>query len=203
MKRTIASSLTLLAINLLLVGCSTNKNDQKKDTSSKNAKSEKIASSKKAASESKAKESSKKKAESESKAKAESESKAKAESESQAASIAESQSIANSQAEANSAAEQSKSQAEIQSQEQANAHQTDDGSNEQRSVIDNNSDGVPDGMDPDEYAQDEGYDSYYDMPQYKKGRNGGGNAAKYQDAIDQGLIDENGNETGKIPDYMK
>lgn len=59
MKRSVASSLTMLAISLLLVGCSTNKSDQKKDTSSKNAKSEKIASSKKAASESKAKESSK------------------------------------------------------------------------------------------------------------------------------------------------
>lgn len=78
MKRSVASSLTMLAISLLLVGCSTNKSDQKNDTSSKNAKSEKIASSKKAASESKAKESSKKKTESESKKKAESESKAKA-----------------------------------------------------------------------------------------------------------------------------
>lgn len=69
MKKSIGLSVSMLAISLMLVGCSNSDEDQAKDSSNKDAKSEKIASSKKAASESKAKESSKKKSESESKAK--------------------------------------------------------------------------------------------------------------------------------------
>lgn len=178
MKRTIASSLTVLTIILLLIGCSTNNNGKSKDTSSKDAKSEKIASSKKAASESKAKERSKKKAESESKAKASSIAKAQSESK------ASSETLAQSQAE--SAKQASSQQAQTAQQSQASSQVTP----QQANPADESTWNLP-------------YKGYSSYNAYIQANNGDPDVQKdtqnkqIEWAKQNGLLDANGNPTQK------
>lgn len=221
--------MSTLLISLALVGCSNNSNSKSKDPSSKDAKSEKIASSKKKAeSESKKKAESKSKAKT---ASAASQKSTQAISSIQqqnqgpdfslsltdfvnkygmspAAYRITKMGMSEKQA-LYATPDYQQSSGEIQKENQykneqgnsVDSNTQNDTTSGQRSVIDDNNDGVPDGMDPDEYAQDEGYDSYDDMPQYEKGMSGG-NAEKFQDAVDHGWIDENGNPGENYDDYQ-